>query len=249
MFDFAAFLSYFDNGFMFGGVMVTLGLTLASMAGGLVLGTGVALARGAGGVPSAVARGYVWVFRGTPLLVQLVIIYTGLPQLGIKFGVVASALLTLTLNEAAYLSEIIRAGFSGVDRGQGDAARALGLSRARTIWLVQAPQAFRIIIPPLGNSVNGLLKATSITSIISMEELMRRSQMIMQVKFDVLEVYCVAAVWYLLLTTLWGFAQSALERRFGRGYVVLSEPRAKGGGAPRPITASAASLPATGPSV
>ena len=248
MFDGAAFLSYFDNGFLFGGVLVTLGLTVASMIGGIVLGTAVAMARGAGRVPSAIARGYVWVFRGTPLLVQLVIIYTGLPQLGIKFGVLASALLTLTLNEAAYLSEIIRSGFSGVERGQGDAARALGLSRWRTIRLVTAPQAFRIIIPPLGNSVNGLLKATSITSVISMEELMRRSQMIMQIKFEVLEVYCVAAVWYLLLTTLWGFAQAALERRFGRGYAV-AESRAKAAGAPRPITASAANRPATGPSV
>ena len=80
------------------------------------------------------------------------------------------------------------------------------------------PQAFRIIIPPLGNSVNGLLKATSITSVISMEELMRRSQMIMQLKFEVLEVYCVAAVYYLALTSLWDVAQRALERRFGRGY-------------------------------
>ncbi len=220
MFDVAAFVSYLDNGFLLGGVLVTLGLTVGSLLGGLVLGMGLALMRGSGGrVLPRIASGYVWIFRGTPLLVQLVIVYTGLPQLGIKLGVVQSAFLSLILNEAAYLSEIIRAGFFGVARGQTDAALAVGLSRFQAIRLVTLPQAFRIIIPPLGNSVNGLLKATSITSIISMEELMRRSQMIMQIKFDVLEVYVVAACYYLALTTMWDFAQRALERRFGRGHV------------------------------
>ena len=220
MFDFGAFLGYFGNRFLLGGAAITVGLTLASLLGGLVLGMVLALMRARGGGVGRAASVYVWAFRGTPLLVQLVIIYTGLPQLGLKFGVLVSALLALTLNEAAYLSEIIRAGFSGVAAGQWDAAKALGLGRVATIRLVTLPQAFRIIIPPLGNSVNGLLKATSITSVISMEELMRRSQMIMQLKFDVLEVYCVAAVYYLALTTLWDVAQRALERRFGRGYVM-----------------------------
>lgn len=219
MFDVAAFLSYLDNGFLLGGVLVTVGLTVGSLAGGLILGTLLALLRASGGrVLPRLAAAYVWIFRGTPLLVQLVIVYTGLPQIGIKMGVVASAFLSLTLNEAAYLSEIIRAGFFGVSRGQADAARALGLGRLQTIRLVTLPQAFRIIIPPLGNSVNGLLKATAITSVISMEELMRRSQMIMQIRFDVLEVYCVAALYYLALTTIWDVAQRALERRFGRGH-------------------------------
>ncbi len=224
MFDFGAFLGYFDNRFLLGGAAITVGLTLASLAGGLVLGMLLALLRAQGGLVGRAASLYVWAFRGTPLLVQLVIIYTGLPQVGLKFGVLVSALLALTLNEAAYLSEIIRAGFSGVAPGQWDAAKALGFGRIATIRLVTLPQAFRIIIPPLGNSVNGLLKATSITSVISMEELMRRSQMIMQLKFDVLEVYCVAAVYYLALTTLWDFVQRALERRFGRGYAIAAVP-------------------------
>jgi polar amino acid transport system permease protein len=219
MFDFGAFLSYFDNAFLLGGALITVTLTAASLSAGLVLGTILAFMRASGGrVLPRVAASYVWVFRGTPLLVQLVIVYTGLPQLGLKLGVVASAFAALSLNEAAYLSEIIRAGFRAVPPGQSDAARALGLSRARTIWLVTLPQAFRVIIPPLGNSVNGLLKATSITSIISMEELMRRSQMLMQIRFEVLEVYMVAAVYYLALTTLWDFFQRYLERRFGRGH-------------------------------
>ena len=219
MFDVGAFLRYLDNAFLLRGALVTIGLTLGSMAGGLLLGTVLALMRAGGGpVMARAAAVYVWVFRGTPLIVQLVIVYTGLPQLGLKFDVVTSALLALTLNEAAYLSEIIRAGFGGVPPGQTDAARALGLNRGLTIRLVTLPQALRIILPPLGNSVNGLLKATSITSVISMEELMRRGQMLIQLRFEVLEVYCVVAVHYLLLTTLWDVAQRALERKYGRGY-------------------------------
>ena len=222
MFDVQAFVGYFDNAFLLRGVLVTVGLTVSSMAGGLVVGLLVAWMRSGGALLRRMAAIYVWIFRGTPLLVQLVIIFTGLPQIGIKFGVVLSALTALILNEGAYLSEIIRAGFSGVPPGQRDAARALGLNGWKTVWLVTLPQAFRIIIPPLGNSVNGLLKATSITSVISMEELMRRSQMLMQIRFDVLEVYCVAAVFYLALTTLWDFVQRALERRFGRGYAPVA---------------------------
>jgi polar amino acid transport system permease protein len=225
MFDVSAFLSYLDNGFLLGGVLITVGLTVSSLVCGLLLGMALALLRTAGGkILPRLAATYVWVFRGTPLLVQLIIIYTGLPQLGIKLGVVASAFTALSLNEAAYLSEIIRAGFRAVPPGQTDAARALGLSPLRIVWLVTLPQAFRVIIPPLGNSVNGLLKATSITSIISMEELMRRSQMLMQIRFDVLEVYMVAAVYYLALTTMWDVFQRYLERRFGRGHAEALAP-------------------------
>ena len=219
MFDLGAFAGYFGNAYFWGGALVTVGLTLGALAGGLPLGLLLASMRtGRWAALRRVAAFYVWVFRGTPLLVQLVIVFTGLPQLGLRLGVVPSALMALVLNEAAYLSEIIRAGFAGVPPGQRDAARALGLNGWKATWLVTLPQALRIIIPPLGNSVNGLLKATSITSVISMEELMRRSQVLMQVRFDVLEVYCAAAVLYLGLTTLWDAVQRRLERRFGRGH-------------------------------
>lgn len=214
-----AFLGYFDNAYLLGGLVVTVLLTIFPMLAGLALGMLLALARGSGIRPLSFAAGaYIWLFRGTPLIVQLVIIYTGLPQIGIRFGVVTSAFLGLTLNEAAYLSEIIRAGFSAVPIGQRDAAKALGLQPVQTLRLVTLPQALRIILPPLGNSVNGLLKATAITSVISMEEMMRRGQLLMQVNFDVLEVYCAIAVYYLLLTSLWDVAQRALERRANRGH-------------------------------
>lgn len=223
-FDFAGFLSYFSNGFLWQGVVVTLWLTAIPMAAGLVLGTFVALMRmSKNPALQGFARFYAWIFRGTPLLIQLVIVYAGLPQLGIRMGVVSSALVALTLNETAYLSEIIRSGFLGVPPGQKEAAQSLGSPTWLVIWKIQLPQAFRLMIPPLGNSVNGLLKATSITSVISMEELMRRSQMLMQEKFDVLEVFCCAAVLYLMMTTVWGLIQRQLEIRFHTESVPVTE--------------------------
>jgi polar amino acid transport system permease protein len=131
----------------------------------------------------------------------------------------------LSLNEGAYLSETIRGGFMGVPRGQTEAAKALGLSRFATLRKVLMPQVARLIIPPLGNSLNGLLKATSLASVISLEELMRRSQVLMQQNFEVLELYCVAAVYYLALTTLWNLVQVRLERHYGRGYAYTTPSR------------------------
>lgn len=209
------FLDALTNQFLLVGVLVTAGLTVAGLAGGLILGLVIALLRASGNKAVAgAARGYIWFFRGTPLLIQMVMVYSGLPQVGIKFGVLVSVIVTLVLNEAAYMAEIIRGGFLAVPPGQADAAKALGLSRTLALRKVILPQAIRIILPALGNSVNGLLKATSIASVISMEELMRRSEMIMQVKFDVLEVFAAAAVYYLVLTTLWDRVQRWLERRF-----------------------------------
>ena len=226
MFDVHAFLSYLTNAYLLEGVVVTIGLTVATMIIGLILGTLLALMRMARApLLSRAAQLYVWVFRGTPLLVQLVLIYTGLPQVGLRLGVLPSALLALGLNEAAYLSETIRGGFMGVPKGQTEAAKALGLSRWKTLRLVLMPQVARLIIPPLGNSLNGLLKATSLASVISLEEVMRRSQVLMQERFEVLELYCVAAIYYLALTTLWQAVQVRLEEHYGRGYAEAAARR------------------------
>ena len=219
MFNVDAFLSYLINPYLLGGVGITIGLTISTIFIGLALALPLALASmSTNKFLRAPAKFYIWVFRGTPLLVQIVIIYTGLPQLGVRFDVLTSAILALSLNEAAYLSETIRAGFSAVAKGQIEAAKALSLSKFATLRLVTLPQVIRIIIPPLGNSVNGLLKATSLASVISMEELMRRSQVLMQAKFEVLELYCVAAVFYLVLTSLWDVVQRRLEKHYGKGY-------------------------------
>jgi polar amino acid transport system permease protein len=215
----SGFFDYLLNPFLLEGAVTTLWLTAASLSAGLVLGIGLAVMRLSGSrVLSGIAGFYCWVFRGTPLLVQLLIIYTGLPLFGLRFSVVQAALLGLALNEAAYLSETVRAGILAVARGQREAALALGLRRIQVFRLVIWPQALRIIIPPLGNSVNGLLKTTSVASVISMEELLRRTQILIQERFLVLELFMVAALYYLAMTTAWDFVQRRLEKRYGRGY-------------------------------
>jgi polar amino acid transport system permease protein len=216
-FDVANFLDALANPFLLIGALVTAGLTVVALLGGFGCGLVVAILRSAPNPPvQRLARGYIWFFRGTPLLIQMVMIYSGLPQLGIRFGVLTSVIVALVLNEAAYMAEIIRGGFLAIPAGQRDAAKALGLSRWQALHKVLLPQATRIILPALGNQVNGLLKATSIASVISMEELMRRSEMLMQIKFDVLEVFAAAALLYLAMTTLWDQVQRRLERHFDR---------------------------------
>jgi polar amino acid transport system permease protein len=214
------FFSYFTNPYLLQGALVTLGLTVSTLVFGFLLGLGVTLMRlSSSRALNGLAHGYVWIFRGTPLLVQLIIIYTGLPQLGlVRLSVLQSAMLGLALNEAAYLSEILRGGILSVAAGQKDAARSLGLNRRQAFLLVTVPQALRVIVPPLGNSVNGLLKTTSIASVISMEELLRRGQILMQQRFEVLEIFCVVAILYLVMTTAWDFVQRRIEAHFGKAY-------------------------------
>ncbi len=216
-FDAAAFVGYLFNGFLLGGIPVTVGLTAAAIIGGLILGMILAFMRSSRNwFLSGVATFYIWFFRGTPLLIQLIIIYTGLPSIGLKMNVLTCALLGLVLNEGAYLAEIVRGGFLAVPSGQREAAWALGLSRSKTFSSVTLPQAFRLMIPPLGNSINGLLKATSLASVISVEEILRRSEMLMQENFQILEVYAAATIYYLLITSIWDVFQKRLERHFGR---------------------------------
>ncbi|MCP4383043.1 MAG: amino acid ABC transporter permease [Hyphomicrobiales bacterium] len=219
-FDLSGFQEYLFNEFLLYGVLTTIGLTVAALVGGLILGVVLAMTRMSPIKPlSWLAQGYIWLFRGTPLLVQLLIIYTGLPlAIGVRFSVLEAALIGLILNEAAYLAEIIRSGILAVPTGQSNAGRALGLNPAQVMRYIVMPQAARIIIPPLGNSVNGLLKTTSITSVISMEELLRRTQMLFQEKFLVLELLTVAAIYYLILTTLWDVVQRRIEAHYGKAY-------------------------------
>lgn len=221
------FTDYLFNPYLLSGAVTTLWLTLAAIAGGLLVGCALALARlSSRRWLNAPAHFYIWVFRGTPLLVQLIIIYTGLPQMGLKLSVIESALLGLILNEAAYLAEIVRGGIQSIPVGQTNAARAVGFSNAQTMRYVVLPQAMRLIVPTLGNSINGLLKTTSITSVISMEELLRRTQVLIQEKFMVLELFLVAALYYLLMTTAWDFVQRRIERHYGRAYGNATGPAA-----------------------
>jgi polar amino acid transport system permease protein len=215
--DWPAFGRYLLSPYLLEGAWTTVWLSVVTMSLGLGLGLVAALMNmSRHGALQRAAGFYVWLMRGTPLLVQLIIIYTGLPQVGIRLTVVQSALLGLSLNEGAYLSEIIRAGILSVPRGQFDAARAVGMTYRTLMRVVVLPQAARVIIPPLGNNFNGLLKTTSVTSVISMEELLRRGQMLIQVDFKVLEIFVVAACYYLALTSLWSVVQRRLESHFGR---------------------------------
>lgn len=220
MWNWSAFFGYLFSPFLLHGAWTTIWLTIVSAAIGLVIGALVAMARMSRiGWLQKIAFFYVWLLRGTPLLVQLVLIFTGLPQLGIRLSVVTSALLGLALNEAAYLSEIIRGSIQAVGPGQRNAGLALGLTRSQTMRDIILPQATRVMLPMLGNSVNGLLKTTSLTSAISMEELLRRTNLLIQERFLTLELFVVASIYYLVMTSAWSIVQMWLEARFGRGYV------------------------------
>ncbi|MDO9710337.1 amino acid ABC transporter permease [Paracraurococcus lichenis] len=220
------FLDYLFNAYLLEGAAISVGLTVGSLLCGLAIGVGIAVLRLSGNrILAGLAAFYCWIFRGTPLLVQLLVIYTGLPLFGIRFSVWEAALIGLSLNEAAYLSEIVRAGILSVPGGQREAALALGLHRGQVFRLVTWPQALRVVIPPLGNSVNGLLKTTSVASVISVDELLRRTQILIQERFLVLELFAVAALYYLVLTTLWDLVQRRLEARFGRGHATEAADR------------------------
>jgi polar amino acid transport system permease protein len=213
------FFSYVTNGLMMRGAWTTIWLSVISMALGLGLGVMAAMMKMYGNrVVRWIAEFYIWLFRGTPVLIQLVIIYTGLPQIGIRLNVVESAILGLALNEGAYLAEIIRSGIMSVDKGQTDASRAVGMTWRQRMWLVILPQATRTIIPPLGNQFNGMLKTTSLASVISMEELMRMAQMLAQTQFRVLEAYVCAALWYLALVSIWSIIQVRIEAHYEKPF-------------------------------
>lgn len=212
LWDWTTFFHYLHSPYLLTGAAISLGLSIGAMVIGLVFGSCAAMMRmSERRWLRWPASAYVWLFRGTPVLVQLIIIYTGLPQLGVKLDVVTAALIGLGVNEGAYLAEIIRSGISAVPRGQFEAARAIGMTWGKTMRVVVMPQAFRIIIPPMGNAFNGLMKTSSLASVISMEELLRRTELLVQVQFKVLEIFLVSAFYYLVLTTLWGFIQHYLE--------------------------------------
>ncbi len=157
---------------------------------------------------------YTWIFRGTPLLVQLVIIFSVFPFFHITVNAFTSAFLALSLNEGAYMGEIVRAGISSVDNGQMEAAKSLGMTYGQAMRRVVLPQAVRVIIPPLGNEFNSMMKNTSLAAVISLLELFGTAEAIAAALFANLELFFVACMWYLVLTTLWGQFQRWLERVF-----------------------------------
>ena len=159
---------------------------------------------------------YLWIFRGTPLLAQILFFYAVLPQLGLRLDVLSTGLLALGINEGARMAEIVRAGLLAVPAEQREAAASLGLRRFQIFRLVVLPQAIRVIIPPLGNNYSYMLKATSLLSVISFSELLRTSQQLAQSTGRPLEIYVVAALWYLAILTVVTILQRRLEAYLSR---------------------------------
>ncbi len=200
------------------GARLTIGFALAAMVLGLPLGLIVTLLRLYAPAPvRGLATLYVSFIRGTPLLVQIFVIYYGLPSFGIILNPVVGGVLALTLNAAAYLSETIRAAILSIPRGQREAAYSLGLSRAETMRLVILPQAARVALPSLGNSLIGLVKDTSLVSVITVVELLRSAQLVIARTFEPFGPYLAAALIYWALSSALEVVQRRLERRFSRG--------------------------------
>lgn len=202
------------------GAWITLQLTAIATVLGLIGGIVLGVARlSKVKLISLLARVYIDFFRGTPLLVQLYIIYFGIPVLldslsiGFRFNQWGAAILGLSLNSAAYLAEIVRAGIQSIELGQREAAESLGLGPTQTMQYVVFPQAIRRMIPPLGNEFITLLKDTSLVAVIGYQELFRQGQLIVAKNFRSFEIYAAVALIYLVLTVLSSQVFSLLERK------------------------------------
>lgn len=205
---------------LFLGAIVTLQLTAITVFLGMILGSLIGIARlSTNSVLRMAARVYIDFLRGTPLLVQIFMIYFGLPALIKSTGATftlnqwAAAVIALTLNSAAYIAEIVRGAIQSIELGQREASESLGLGPVQTMRYVIFPQAFRRMIPPLGNEFISLLKDTSLTAVIGFEELFRRGQLIVAQNYRAFEIYFAVALVYLLLTLLSSQAFGLLERR------------------------------------
>jgi len=203
-------------------------LTIFVSAASMLCASGVALVTAAGRLSSnplafALATFYASLFRGTPLLVQVLIIYLALPQIGIVLGALTSGLVALSLNYGAYLAETIRSGVMAVPAGQREAALALGLPRWVITWKVIAPQALRLIIPPAGALFVSMLKDSSLVSLMGLWELNFLAQSYARSSFRYMEMLLAAALIYWILSVGFEVVQFRLERRFGRGIAVVTD--------------------------
>ena len=196
------------------GLIFTVPLTLLSFAGGILLGFLTALARLYGNlVLSSVARFYVWLIRGTPLLVQLFLIFYGLPKVGIVIDAFPAALVGFILNMGAYTSEIIRAAISSIPRGQWEASYSIGMTWGQTMRRTILPQAARVATPPLSNSFIALIKDTSLAASLTVPEIFQSAQQIAAVTYEPLLLYIETAAIYLVFSSVLSSLQTKLEKR------------------------------------
>jgi polar amino acid transport system permease protein len=228
---------YFFAAEIIKGLGMTIALTALTMVVGIALGVVLAVMRlSRSPLVSGASTLYVWFFRGTPVLVQLIFWFNlaslfPVIKLGIPFGGPAlaewqanalitpflAALLGLGLNEGAYMAEIVRGGILGVDEGQTQAAKALGFTSRQTMRRIVIPQAMRIIIPPTGNQTIGMLKYTSLASVVAVAELLQSAQAIYNRTFQTIPLLIVASLWYLILTTVLSIGQHYVERHYSQG--------------------------------
>jgi polar amino acid transport system permease protein len=227
---------YLFDGRILHGLRVTIELTAIAMGIGIVLGVLLAVMRlSPNWLVSGASSFYIWFFRGTPVLVQLLFWYNIAalyPKigLGVPFGPslvhadantlitpFAAAILGLGLNEGAYMAEIVRAGIISVDPGQADAAQSLGMTRLQTMRRIVLPQAMRVIIPPTGNETISMLKTSSLASVIVVTELLYAGQLIYSVNFKTIPLLITVSIWYIVCTSVLYVGQYYLERYYGRG--------------------------------
>ena len=207
------------------GAAMTMELTCLSMLFGMAIGLGLALARiSRSPLLNKPASLYIWWMRGTPLLMQLFLIYYGLPQAGITLDPFPAAAIGMTLNASAYIAEIFRGGILSIDKGQTEAARSLGMTYMQSMRWVIFPQTLPRIMPPLGNEAVARLKDSSLVSTIAMVDLMRSAQQMIATTFRPLEVYFAAGILYLLLTSAFTVLFGAWERRLAERSVIHVRP-------------------------
>ncbi|ACU35722.1 amino acid ABC transporter permease [Actinosynnema mirum] len=229
--DYAAVPGFFTHEIMLRGLANTVVLAVVAQAGAIVLGVGIALLRrSANPVARWFAAGYVWLFRGLPVLLQILLWF----NLALVFDTISipmvlevrtnmlitafvAALLGLGLNESAYMAEIVRAGLNSVDHGQVEAAKAIGMTPATTLRRVVLPQAMRVIIPPTGNNFINMLKGTSMASVIGFLELIHAANNIASHNLQIMETLLAAAAWYMVVVSAASVGQHFLERAYGKG--------------------------------
>ncbi|MDD6810506.1 MAG: amino acid ABC transporter permease [Lachnospiraceae bacterium] len=205
----------FSTKMLIEGAVMTLKLTALSEALSIVFGFFLALMKtGKNKFLSKIIDVYIWLFRGLPLILVLIFVYNVFPQWGIKLTVFQSAVFSLVLNETAYMVEIMRSGLTSVDAGQKRAAKVLGLSNVQVLYYIVLPQAIRVLIPPIGNNLIGMLKTSSMASVISCGDLMRRANQIAASNFRYAETLIAAGIYYLFFSAVLAWVLRMVENHF-----------------------------------
>jgi len=195
----------------------TVPLTIISFILGILVAFGVAIIRVFHIKPLIpIVKFYVWLIRGTPLMVQLFILFYGLPSVGVTLNAFTSAIIGFTLNIGAYNSETIRAAIESIDKGQWEAAHALGLTRWQTLIRIIFPQAIKVAVPPVSNSFIGLVKDTSLAATLTVTELFHKAQQITARTYEPLWLYLEAAFFYLILCSVLAYYQGKLEQKYNK---------------------------------